>query len=167
MTSYKGPAGSDEESGKINNPDMTDRKMPDFIYVDQTHEDPSKIGSTQQDTQKMFGSIQSMSKGNQPFYLRILALICSCLIFLGSFIILFGFLIYLSLSLIAFRQSTFLNQQTAIGWRAYKKTMVFALGSFICVFNISFGVGIVLMYFMLTGEKLNSRMMDEFTKHQQ
>ena len=163
MSSYKGPTGEDSEKAK-EKPEA-ERKMPDFIYVDDHHQtDTDKIGSTQQDPNQMFGSIQTMAKGSQPFYIRLLAIAAFSFVFCGSFVVLLGFLIYLTLSLLLLRQSDFLNKQTSVSWRAYKKMIVFALGSFVSIFNLSFGLGIVMMYFMLNGEKMNSRMMDELTR---
>jgi len=169
MSSYNTPPGSEKEpEGMGHSEGKSERKMPDFIFVDQAHHNDNKrIGdSSYQDPKHMFGSIQTMAKGKQPFYLRILA-------FLGTFVMLFGCVLVLMITLIAFffslilfRQSDSLNNQANIAWRSFKKAVVFTLGCFVCIFNMSFGIGIVLMYFMLSGEQLSHRFMQEMTKHQ-
>lgn len=169
MAIYKMPPGSGEEPERRNNPEepKPERKIPEFIILDQgTEDETQKIGATPQDPKQMFGSIQTIAKGKQPFYLRILAFFGTFVMLALSTIVLAVLLIVLLLSLLLVRQSTYMNEQVSLAWRSFKKAMVFTLGSFVCIFNLSMGVGIVLMYFMLSGEKVSSRFVQEFTKRQ-
>lgn len=148
-----------------------ERKLPEFIYIDSGHpEDPDpKLGSTphQQEAPKIFGSIEHMAKGSQPFYFRILAFFGMILVLLGSVFLLACFLFYLVCSLLLLRQADYLNESTSKCWRFFKKLLVFALGCFVMMFNFSFGVGIILMYLMLTGESISNSFVNEFTKPRQ
>lgn len=169
MASYKVPPGSGEQSDKMNEHEESkpERKIPEFIILDQDTEDETqKLGATPQDPSQMLGSIQTMTKGRQPFYLRILAFFGTFVMLALSTIVLAVLLITLLISLLLLRRSKYMNEQAAVAWRCFKKAMVFSLGCFVCIFNLSMGVGIVLMYFMLTGEKVSSRFVQEFTKHQ-
>lgn len=146
-----------------------ERKIPEFIYVDHgPHENVENIGSTpHQDPKQVFGSIQTMAKGKHPFYLRVLALIGSLIMVFGCVLVLLITLVFVCMSLILLRQSAHMNEQASIAWKVFKKAIVFTLGGFVCIFNLSFGLGIIMMYFMLTGEAINSRFMQEFNKRRQ
>lgn len=155
--------GEEPENLKDQKPE---KKVPDFIYIEPEVQDKSKSGSAQHDPKQMFGSIQSVAQGRHPFYLRILS-------FLGTFVMIFLSLVVLAVlfitvtaSLLFLRQSPYLNEQAAITWKSFKKALVFTLGCFVCIFNLSLGIGIVLMYFMLSGEKVNTSYVEEFTKRQ-
>lgn len=166
MTNYKGPLGSDESEKNDGKEEKIKRVIPEFVFIDQDSQDETqKIGSTPHDPKQLFGSIQNVAKGRQPFYLRIFAFIGTLIMLFLTFIVFIVWLITVIFSLLLFRQSTYMNNQQSIAWKSLKKALVFTLGCFVCIFNLSLGVGIVLMYFMMTGEKLSSRFVQEFTKH--
>lgn len=168
MSSYKIPPDSDNESEEIHGEEKPkpERKLPEFIYLnDDSFEKSQKIGETHQDPQQMFGSIETISKRRQPFYLRMLAFIGTFILMVFSLFLFACAIIVGILSLLLFRQSSYLNEQAFVTWKSFKKASVFTLGCFVCIFNLSFGVGIVLMYFMLSGEKFDNRFVQEFTKH--
>ncbi len=161
------PPNSSEDSENAHNAESKpERKMPDFIYVDSgQHDETQNLGTTTQDPRQMFGSIQTMAKGKHPFYLRALALIGTFIMLFLSAIVFIVLLITFVLSVIFLRQSTYFNEQVSIAWKCFKrKAMVFTLGCFVCIFHLSLGIGIVLMYFLLTGEKFNNRFVQEFTQ---
>jgi hypothetical protein len=168
MPSYKIPSDNDSEND-LNGPEepKVERKIPDFIYVDHgPQDDAHKIGATPQDPRQMFGSIETMTRGRHPFYLRLLAFLGTFVMIFLSVIVFAVALVFIALSLLFVRQSTYMNEQARVAWKFFKKAMVFTLGCFVCIFNMSFGIGIVLMYFMLTGEKLSNRFVQEFSKQQ-
>lgn len=166
MESDKMPRNTDEEPEKINEP-KPERKVPEFIFVDEDYqEERQNLGATPQDPKQMFGSIQTITKGKHPLYLRILAFLGTIVMIFLSIVVLIVLLIVVLLSLLLLRQSKHMNEQASIAWKCFKKALVFTLGCFVCIFNLTLGIGIVLMYFMLTGEKMSSRFMQEFTKHQ-
>lgn len=169
MASYRIPPDSNEPSEKKegNQDEERKSKLPEFVILEpDASEKLDDLGATPHDPRQMFGSIQTMSKGRHPFYLRILSLIASCIFLVLAGTVLILWLLFLAISLLFFRQSSQMNAQAATTWRWFKKLLVFTLGSFVSTFNFSLGVGIVLMYFMLAGEKLHSRLFQEFTKYQ-
>lgn len=164
MSSFKIPPSSDDESAKEGEK-KPERIVPEFVFLEKDIEDEN-LGATPQDPRQMFGSIETMAKGKHPFYLRILS-------FLGLFIMLamalvaFAlFLITLTLSLLFARQVNYFNVRASGAWNWFKKFLVFSLGCFVSIFNFSLGLGIVLMYFMLRGEKFQNRFFQEFTNNQ-
>lgn len=166
MESYKTPSGSNGNREKINDDGspQQEQKLPEFVFVDENYKDENQLGSTPEDSKQIFGSIQSIAQGRHPFYLRVIAFFGTFAMIALSVVVLIVVLITSLLSILLLRQSQYMNEQAAISWRSFKKAMVFTLGCFVSIFNISMGVGIVLMYFLLTGEKVNSRFMQEFTK---
>lgn len=166
MPDYKPPHSNDEPEIVDPYEHQTERKIPEFVFVDQgPRDEKEKIGATpHEDPKQMFSSIQTIAKGKQPFHLRILAFLGTFVMLLGCAIILFFTLIFALFSLIFLRQSSYMNEQVSIAWRIFKKAVVFTLGCFVCVFNLSFGMGIILMYFMLSGESINQRFMQEFMR---
>lgn len=141
-----------------------ERKVPEFIFIENDPQNEKLLGSTPHDSKQMFGSLQNVASGHHPFYLRILSLLGTVVMIFLTLIVFTVFLIPLLLSLLFLRQSSYLNEQTTKTWRSFKKALIFTLGCFVCTFNLSLGIGIVLMYFMLTGEKFNNRIVEEFTK---
>lgn len=166
------PPDSNEEPEIINGPEEQEKKkperiIPEFVYLDDGPEDEKlRMGATPQDPRQMFGSIETMAQGRHPFYLRVLSLFGTFIMLAFALVVFVVMIVALSLSLLLLRQSSTVNQQAFAAWRWFKKLIVFALGSFVSIFNFSLGIGIVLMYFMLTGQKMNSRFMQEFTKFQ-
>ncbi len=154
---------NDFETNKNPKEPQPERKVPEFIYVEDSKHDEKEIGSTPHDPGHVFGSIQSISKGKQPFYLRVLAFFGTLIMIVLSLVVFAVWFLFGILSLIFIRQSKSMNDQAAISWKSLKKALVFTLGCFVCIFNLSLGVGIVLMYFLLTGEKFDARYVQEFT----
>lgn len=170
MAIYKKPPDSDEESEKLHDQEkpQPERKLPEFIFVDSDLEDKApKIGIPHQDPKQIFGSVQTIAKRQQPFYLRILFFLATFVMIVLSTFILVIALISMALSLLFLRQSKYFNEGASSSWRSFKKAIVCTLGCIVSIFNLSFGVGIVLMYFMLSGEKLDNRFVQQFTKHQE
>lgn len=161
MSSYKIPPDSNDESEKP----KQEKKLPEFIFLDDdSHEASQKLGTHRQDPEQVFGSIQTIAKRRHPLYLRLLAFFGTLVLFAVSIFLFAIALFVFILSLLLFRQSSYMNEQASVSWKSFKKSAVFTLGCFVCIFNLSFGVGIVLMYFMLSGEKFDNRFVQEFTK---
>ena len=137
------------------------RKLPEFIIIDQ-NETIEDLGSTKRfETEDILDAIPLTNK-KQPFYFRIFGIFGTLTFAFIALLILFFAIFYFALSLVLFRQSSLINKQTRSTWNFFKKMVVFALGCFVMIFNLSFGLGIILIYFMLKGEDMKNSIYHKF-----
>ncbi|KIC74114.1 hypothetical protein DB42_BL00390 [Neochlamydia sp. EPS4] len=144
-------------------------KITEYVFLDinssSTEEAEKASFDPGQNPGEIFESVQSLSQGNYPSYLRMLAFLATLVMALGSILALIMTLGIGTISLILLRQSVGVNKQASFAWRCFKKMLVFTLGCFVGIFHLSYGIGLILMYFLLTGESVNNRWMQEFTRY--
>lgn len=137
-------------------------KKPDIIYVDAIDDEEVKKGYEEQ---RYWSSIRELKNAHFPFGLRILA------VFVGSFaaviaaLVFVGAVVWFGISLIAFRQSPSFNAQADKAWKLTRKCTLIAFGSLLTIFNPALGIGLVILYFMINGEEVNSMILKRFSSY--
>ncbi|WP_213156016.1 hypothetical protein [Neochlamydia sp. AcF65] len=151
--------------------DGSEGKVTEYVFLDinsSSAEEAEKVSfDPSQNPGEIFESVQSLSQGNYPSYLRMVAFLATLVMALGSILALIITLCLGTISLVLLRQFVGVNKQTSLAWRCFKKMLIFTLGCFVCIFHLSYGIGLILMYFLLTGEAVNSRWMREFAKYRE
>jgi hypothetical protein len=155
---------ADKTSQKSNQNDSKENivyKKPEFILIDdrkggqsQTHYDSE--GNPTNDTESF--------TSQRPFPLRFLCFlgVVFCLVF-GL-----GLLVIASLAtlgaLVFLLQNQELNQSVATLWKLYVNVVIAGLGCVIGVFNPAIGIGLMAVYFSLSGEHSSSDFLKNILK---
>ncbi len=118
-----------------------------------------------QEGKDFFDSFHRFEKATYPMPFRFFTFTASLTLFLSSAILACFLIISLFIGLLALYQSPTLNGPIHRIWKILRRLLVISLGLFIGSFSPAFGFGIVLLYFIMQGEKLNvsilSRMMNK------
>lgn len=136
------------------------RKMPEFIVVEDATQQQEYFRP--KGPEMSFQAFRNLEAGKYPLMLRVLFLGLS--VIFGFLAFLFGVLLLVSLFLSAitlfqFQGSIDYNRQL---WKRIKKVLVLALGFFVATFSPPLGLGIIMLYFMMLGEEINSFLKTRF-----
>lgn len=140
------------------------RKMPEFIYVDpdvETEREAPDLGGF---GQEYFTSFQTFKKKDSSIMVRVVSFF-GALILLGAVILgLPFFLLFLALNLITFFKMKPFWEQTIKLWEYIKRVLAVIVGLFVAVFSPSFGLTIIMVYFLLQGQRLENQFMMKLMK---
>ena len=100
-------------------------------------------------------TIRLLQAGTFPLVFRITSLVFSLAIGCLSLMLIVINAFALAAVLITFGKISRVKEIQTKCWAMLRRSMVFTLGLFISVFNPVFGMGIITLYYMLLGEKLN------------
>lgn len=157
MAIYKFPPTEGENGSPHKHSESESRKFPEFIYIDDMGQRAHSKGDQKQEKMQSFESIQQLNKRHYPYGLRIFtfmaALSSFCVAALTFFLVVAVFLI----AIVCFFQIEAVNKILSNLWKLFRRGLVFSLGMFIATFSPSFGFGIVFLYFLLNGEKMNNK----------
>lgn len=144
MTIYKFP----EENKEKHN--------PEYVVIDEIEGGPFEHNET-------ISSFNRLKEIPAPFGLRLFFLLSSILLAFLT-LLLFSFtLLFSLLSFAFFKKWQSLNELSSKLYRGFEKAGVFFLGMFIATFSPPFGIGIVILYFFLKGEALESDFLNNLT----
>ncbi len=136
---------------------------PEIIYVDEAYEEKRSFGGRQE--QRYWSTIEGLGQADFPIGLRIIALIVAGFMgFLAAFMC--GItIVWFVASLLAMRQSPRFNELAKNSWATTRKFFLIAFGSLVAVFSPALGIGMILLYFMIIGEKMNEAMFTRFSSY--
>lgn len=141
----------EEESSKIS-PGHVSHK-PEFILIEEGS--PEGYSNQESSDEPEFSSFEELGKVSYPLSIRFLSLFMSLLSFLsavGSSIALLALAITV---ICTFGQVNAINQAFHNTYSWLSKSFVLTLGFLVAVFSASFGFAIIILYFMMLGEKIN------------
>ncbi len=145
MDKYQSPQGNKED------PII---HHPEFIILDGGEEADFHTESSGEQSQ-YFEAINRLEGQRYPLFLRILFFLMSLGLILAVLFFLLGTLIAVVTGcLTLFRNETILAHLNKT-WKTCKKLAAVALGVFVAAFSPPFGLGMILLYFVLHGENID------------
>lgn len=97
--------------------------------------------------------------------MRVLLFLLSLVMAIATIVVLCVALIYTLLAAVSFFQSSNFNAMMRQSWKGVWKFLVFTMGFLLGVFSPAFGIGIVVLYFMVHNEKMDGFFLNKvFTK---
>lgn len=126
------------------------KHRPEFIIIEDAHTE--KAEGKRSEKAIPLGEI---FKVDFPFSLRIMSLGFSFVLFLAAFIVLMGAVLCLLGYGVSFGYSEVVKNQMVKCYRWGRKFLVMGLGFGIAIFSPSLGLALIVIYFMLQGEKMN------------
>lgn len=143
-----------------------DIKKPEIIYLDASYEEEAEKGYEQQ---RYWSAIGDLRKAHFPLGLRFLALFVGIIMGVFAAIACVGAIVWFAASLIALRQAAGFNTQAKKAWDLTCKCTTISFGCLLAVINPALGIGLVILYFMMTGQEMNDvflKRFSSFTHHQ-
>jgi hypothetical protein len=124
--------------------------QPEFIILDGNAEPES-----QSSQREYFEALNRLESKHYPLSLRFMLL-------LAAIAVIFVVLFYILASVMAWLVAclTFFSLETQVDhlhktWKACKRLTVVALGLVVAIFSPAFGLGMMLLYFLMHGENIN------------
>ncbi|WP_068467833.1 hypothetical protein [Candidatus Protochlamydia phocaeensis] len=140
-------------------------KRPDFIIIDDTQEylRGSSNNSSFGYEQKQKGEFKTRVQQN-PFSLRLLCFLGGifCLI-VGLGMLVFSVVLTLLALLLLFQHKK-LNQVVFSFWKLYTNIVIAGLACIIGILNPAWGIGLLVLYFALSGEGIGSGLLSKIIK---
>lgn len=155
MVIYKFPPEGQDE---YNDASEQKAKMPDYIYVEE--DDQSNAFSAQY--KEYYNALNRLQKYNYSWGIRLACLFVTAL--MTVYIALMGLLFLFTGALAALMlfRSESANIHFQQYWRRFRRSVVIGLGTCVAIISPAFGFGIVVLYFMLHGDKLNDTFFSRF-----
>lgn len=141
------------DSGQSHNNPQGHVHHPEFIIVEDDQTTGQKTES-QKDTSS-YASFEELSSVRFPFAVRVASFGLSFLMFMSAIAAAIGLFFTGCLILITFGyydKAKLIFKRCHNWWR---KAIVLSLGFFVAVFSPSFGFAIIIIYFLMLGEKIN------------
>jgi hypothetical protein len=162
MAIYRFPSESGKEDSTSNQEKRFEGKLPDYIYVDEKSDEKTKGDFGE----KYFTSLNNLNARTYPFALRLMTLFGA--IILGFWMFLLGAClgVLALVSAVFFFQWKELNQLTHRFSKIVCRLFAISLSLLVATWDPAFGFGIILLYFMLQGEKLETGFMGRILKKQ-
>jgi len=137
-------------------------KKPEFFFVGDQEETQDVEYSEFVEKERIFQQFKKLDEASYPFFLRILTLIGSAILFIVSLIPLAMTAVYLVFCLVSFFQVKALTGLLKRVWSNFQKLLVMGIGFLIATFIPPLGFGLILLYVMLQGDKLKGDRMAAF-----
>lgn len=134
--------------------------MPDYIYIEEEHRQSSR-------TEKgdYFQTIETLSKKQFSVGLRVLTAFMSIGALAIGLVLAVVCLVSGALAALLFFQSEAFNANFRRHWKWFRRACAFLLGLSVATFSPTFGFGILILYFMLQGEKFDNRIISRFVNY--
>lgn len=140
-----------------------EKKKPEFIYIED-HRVEGEFGpEAEGGYSEYFESIEKLGQAHYPWFLRMLTLLLSIGLAVWSVILALITLALAVLDLITLYKVDNFGKTGKRYRKMMSKTVVGALGCFVATFHPPFGFGIIVLYFMMLGERLSQDMMSKMT----
>jgi hypothetical protein len=133
------------------------RKLPEFIFVDVDRE--SEAQKTSGFEEQYFRSFQALKHKDSSISLRITCLLGALLLLVTLMFAIPFLLLFLLFNVLTFFKIQSFWAQTKKLWLYLKRALVMALGFSVAVFSPSFGVTLIMIYFLLQGQKMENHFM--------
>lgn len=150
---------------------MTIYKFPEEDKVERTHHNPEFIVVDEPETlhfeEEQISSIKYLSDIKPSLGLRLFCLASSIVIGCVSVVLLGGAALFGFLSVLVLEKSSTLNNLFDKTFKAAQKMIVFTLGLFVATFSISFGFGMIILFFFLRGEAMDSEFVNRLARYRQ
>lgn len=127
---------------------------PEFIIIDEErYEETSRSEGAYQQSSSYYESLNKLHEIKPTLTIRIACLISSLMLFAYTAFI--GVLMLLTLALVAitFGQAKSAVKGLAYFWSLLIRLFVISSGLFVGLFSPTFGLGIIILFFVLQGEK--------------
>src|ERR1700733_8987960 len=133
------------------------RKLPEFVYVDVDREDEAKKFSGFEE--QYFRSFQALKHKGSSISVRITCLLGSLLLIVTVAFAVPFLLLFAILNALTFFKMKLFWLQTKKLWMYLKRALVVTLGFAVAVFSPSFGLTIIMIYFLLQGQQMENQFM--------
>lgn len=134
---------------------------PEFVIIDDGNHRQQTSSRASSGSQKVppFTSIEQLSEAHYPLSIRLLCTLLSLLMVFSSIAaaILTG--IFALGVVFTLGKHEYTRNLFDYFWGWWRKTLVLALGFFVAFFSPPFGFSIIIIYFVLMGEKLNQELL--------
>lgn len=143
------------------NQEQDEYKKPEFIYVGEEYEED--VGGAYEE-QRLFTALQDLHGTSYPVSLRVIAffvfVFSAFIAVIAAFAAAFWFVgDAATLFKVPQFHSTFKKT-----FNLMKKMLFITLGSGVAIFAPAMGMGIVIMYFLMSGESMNSVILERMTR---
>lgn len=141
---------------------------PEFIQIEDAHAEhihTEKGSYTRQE--KAFPPLEDVAKTEFPFTLRLMSFGFSLMMLIAAIGAIIGTVISGILYLLSLGYSATLNKYTEKCFNWWKKFFVLSLGFFIAIFSPSLGLTIIVVYFILQGEKFRPGLFGRIFRHEE
>lgn len=133
------------------------RKLPEFIFVDvDREEEAQKFRSFEE---QYFRSFQSLKHKDSSISVRVTCFLGALLLLIAVIFAAPFLLIFVILNVLTFFKAKPFWLQTKKLWMYLKRALVVALGFSVAVFSPSFGLTIIMIYFLLQGHQMQNQFM--------
>lgn len=159
MVIYRLPPDSDAPKNSSSKKEKEEiHHVPEFVYIDDedTYEYESTFSGMRE---KGSDSLQDLVKRRYPAKLRVITFFISLLALLFTCVTLIFLTLYVCLSGLLLFQNDRLNFYLKKCFNVFKKSLVFFLGFFVATLSPGFGFGIIILYFIMQGEKMSDPVM--------
>lgn len=131
---------------------------PEVIILDQEGKQSNK---NNEEKGEYIRVLQELGKKHYPFSMRLLAFVTTFFIAGATLLALFFALLGTLIAGLVLFQNPKVNESMLKSWKNVKKLLTITLGVAISIFSPSLGLGLIMLYFMIQGERINKTI---FTK---
>lgn len=163
MAIFKLPPESGDDSNRKTEASR-DKHKPEFIYLDE-HSEQYWEGETQGHAE-YFESLNQLGKAHYPFTLRLFTFAASLVLGVCAIALLAASIVSFALSGLFLRTNEGLNATCRRYFGVFQKLVVFSLGTLIATFSPPLGLGMIVLFFMIRGEQIESNFISRFVKNQ-
>lgn len=154
MVVYKFPTESNEEKSE---PKGEKAKIPDYIYVDESPEE-----NPWGDKEEYYQTIHKLTGQTYSWGLRVFCAFAAIVAWLYVLLMLLLSGITGAIAAVALFSSPAINAKFYRFLKLLCRGSAVFLGTFVAIFSPTFGFGILILYFMLQGEKMDERILSRF-----
>jgi hypothetical protein len=130
---------------------------PEYVVVDEIEEGVFE-------ERESISSIKQLHEVKVPFSFRLLFLMSSLAFGFLAFFLLSMTLLFGGLSLIFLTKNSTINSFFKMCLKGFQKTSIFCLGLFIGTFSLTYGLGLIILFFFLKGEALDASFLKGFNR---
>ncbi|MEM1282647.1 MAG: hypothetical protein AAGG81_03755 [Chlamydiota bacterium] len=123
--------------------------QPEFVVVTEEYKESVSEGQYKYQSGKQYETFEKLNDIRPSFPIRFACLFSSFILFCAT---IFGFCVFLLFCLsvcLTFGQVESLNNFTKSYWGTIRKVFVTAVGLLVAVFSPAFGLGIIVLYFIM------------------
>lgn len=158
-------AGKMDREDDFHSEEEKPHMRPQFIYIDEQHEWRQE-GDFTGGEHDYIHSFEKLRKGKYPLALRITTFVVSFWCLFAAILVFLIFLMGVVLGVVTLFRVEGINMRIRYLWNGVAKLLVFGCGLFVASFNPPYGIGLVLLYFMMKGQELNARLRDQLSRLQ-
>jgi hypothetical protein len=137
--------------------EQNDQKIhqPEFVILGEESKEEVSGGEFQQQTSHPYESFEKLHDIKPSLGVRFACLLSSYILFLAAILVFFLLLLSLAVVIISVGQSKKVNNLFKKYWEVLRKLIVTASGLLVSVFSPAFGLGIIILYFIIVAGGTN------------